>query len=223
MPFAVVLDTCVFYPAHLRDTLLRLAERGLYRALWSAGIVDELHRNLVEDGRNAVSVDRLIAEMAAAFPDAEVAGYRSLIDGLSCRGMRVQVEQPAAGVADDPARVVSTSDHLDRARQRCVHHRVQLGRVSRCSRRLDHIDRLVHVAAVRVGCAPPVQIGPCPNERKDGVRQCGHDDPNGTRRARRGPVVVSTCGSVGVPVRGLSTLRRDRSSAEPTLAGRGGR
>ncbi len=30
MPFVVVLDTCVLYPAHLRDTLLRLAERDLY-------------------------------------------------------------------------------------------------------------------------------------------------------------------------------------------------
>ena len=27
MAFTVVLDTCVLYPAHLRDTLLRLAER----------------------------------------------------------------------------------------------------------------------------------------------------------------------------------------------------
>ncbi|HRE00623.1 MAG TPA: PIN domain-containing protein, partial [Ilumatobacteraceae bacterium] len=70
-----MLDTCVLYPAHLRDTLLRLAERGMYRVLWSADIVDELHRNLVEDGLTARSVDRLIAEMAVAFPDAEVAGY----------------------------------------------------------------------------------------------------------------------------------------------------
>jgi hypothetical protein len=59
VPFTVVLDTCVIYPAHLRDTLLRQAERGLYRALWSADILDELHRNLVEDGFNANSVDQL--------------------------------------------------------------------------------------------------------------------------------------------------------------------
>ena len=105
MPFAVVLDTCVLYPAHLRDTLLRLAERGLYRALWSADIVDELHRNLVEDGLNAGSVDRLIAEMAAAFPDAEVGGYRSLIDGLSCDPKDRHVL--AAAVRADAAAIVT--------------------------------------------------------------------------------------------------------------------
>lgn len=84
MAFSVVLDTCVLYPAHLRDTLLRLAECGLYRALWSDDIVEELRRNLVEDGVGAGSVDRLLGEMARAFPDAAVTGYRSLIDGLTC-------------------------------------------------------------------------------------------------------------------------------------------
>lgn len=47
--------------------------------------------------------------------------------------MRVQVEQPAAGVADDPARVVSTSDRLATALASAQYHRVQLGRVSRCA------------------------------------------------------------------------------------------
>ena len=105
MPFAVVLDTCVLYPAHLRDTLLRLAERGLYRVLWSADIVDELRRNLVEDGFDAGSIDRLIIEMGAAFPDAEVAGYRSLIDGLTCdpKGRHVL----AAAVRADAAAIVT--------------------------------------------------------------------------------------------------------------------
>jgi predicted nucleic acid-binding protein len=81
--FAAVLDTCVLYPAHLRDTLLRLAERGLYRALWSTDIVEELRRNLTELV-DSTAVDRLLDQMTAAFPDAEVTGYRSLIDGLTC-------------------------------------------------------------------------------------------------------------------------------------------
>ena len=84
MPFAVVLDTCVLYPAHLRDTLLRFAERGLYRALWSQDIIDELHRNLLEAGIDIASVDNLIVEMRIAFPDAEVTNFDSLIDGLTC-------------------------------------------------------------------------------------------------------------------------------------------
>ena len=45
MPFEVVLDTCALYPAHLRDTILRLAERGLYRTLWSGEIIEELDRH----------------------------------------------------------------------------------------------------------------------------------------------------------------------------------
>lgn len=84
MPFAVVLDTCVLYPAHLRDTILRLAERDLYQILWSADIIEELHRNLVEAGIASEAVDHLCAEMQGAFPDAEVSGYRSLLDSMTC-------------------------------------------------------------------------------------------------------------------------------------------
>lgn len=83
VPFPVVLDTCVLYPAHLRDTFLRLGERDLYRALWSADIVEELRRNLSEVV-DASAVDHLVGQMTAAFPDAEVTGYQSLIDGLAC-------------------------------------------------------------------------------------------------------------------------------------------
>jgi predicted nucleic acid-binding protein len=84
VPFSVVVDTCVLYPAHLRDTLLRIAERDLYGALWSPDIVEELRRNLIEDGFDADSVRHLIDELGKAFPDAAVAGYQSLIDGLTC-------------------------------------------------------------------------------------------------------------------------------------------
>ncbi len=83
MAFSVVLDTCVLYPAHLRDTLLRLAERGLYRALWSDDIIEELHRNLTEVV-DPGAIDRLLDQMATAFPDAAVTGHRSLMDGLTC-------------------------------------------------------------------------------------------------------------------------------------------
>ncbi|MEO6629272.1 MAG: PIN domain-containing protein [Aquihabitans sp.] len=78
-----MLDTCVLYLAHLRDTLLRLSERGLYRAMWSADIIGELRRNLIELV-DPMAVNRLLGQMASAFPEAEVTGYQSLIDGLTC-------------------------------------------------------------------------------------------------------------------------------------------
>ncbi|MEV0620243.1 PIN domain-containing protein [Nonomuraea sp. NPDC050404] len=84
MTYSVVLDTCVLYPAYLRDTLLRLAEADLYRPLWSADILDELDRNLIEAGISAQAVSRLVAEMRIAFDGAEVIGYEPLISTMTC-------------------------------------------------------------------------------------------------------------------------------------------
>lgn len=84
MAFTVVLDTCALYPAHLRDTLLRLAERGLYRGIWSADIVEELRRSLIEAGIPPSAVEHLTTEMKVAFPDAEVTGYQHLIGSMTC-------------------------------------------------------------------------------------------------------------------------------------------
>jgi predicted nucleic acid-binding protein len=73
----------VLYPAYLCDTLLRLAEAEAYRPLWSADILTELRRNVVEAGIPADRVDRRIAQMSHSFPDATVTGYDSLIDGMT--------------------------------------------------------------------------------------------------------------------------------------------
>ncbi len=47
--FTALLDANVIYPAGLRDVLLRLADRNLYRARWSAIIHDEWIRNVLKD------------------------------------------------------------------------------------------------------------------------------------------------------------------------------
>lgn len=83
MPFPAFLDTCVLYPAYLCDTLLRLAEASAYRPLWSAEVLTELRRNLIERDIPAERVDRRIAHMTRSFPDAIVTGYESLIDGMA--------------------------------------------------------------------------------------------------------------------------------------------
>jgi len=53
--------------------LLRLAERELYVLAWSERILDEVSRNLVDDGRtDETTAARLQAAMRAAFPEALV-------------------------------------------------------------------------------------------------------------------------------------------------------
>ncbi|MEU4564335.1 PIN domain-containing protein [Actinoplanes sp. NPDC023936] len=81
--FPAFLDTCVLYPAYLCDTLLRLAEASAYRPLWSADVFAELRRNLGDRGLPPDRVDRRLGQMARSFPDAQVTGYESLIDGMT--------------------------------------------------------------------------------------------------------------------------------------------
>ncbi len=48
--FVAVLDANVLYPFGVRDALLRFAEAGLYRAHWSAEILNEWTQNLLLGG-----------------------------------------------------------------------------------------------------------------------------------------------------------------------------
>jgi predicted nucleic acid-binding protein len=72
MPFSAVLDANVLYPFSLRDTLLRLAELELYTPLWSARILEEMTRNLVERRITEEQAQRIEQAMRAAFEEAEV-------------------------------------------------------------------------------------------------------------------------------------------------------
>jgi hypothetical protein len=87
--YAAVLDTCVLYPATLRDILLCLAQAGLYRPLWTSDILFELHRNLVNrpgpgsGQEREAKIARLVNEMTAAFEDALVSGHEPLIATMS--------------------------------------------------------------------------------------------------------------------------------------------
>ena len=84
MAFPVLLDTNVLFGAYLCDTVLRLAEAEVFRPLWSAGILEELSRNLVSRGLLAEHVERRIAQMRRAFPEAMVDGYEPLIASMTC-------------------------------------------------------------------------------------------------------------------------------------------
>ncbi|KAB5620792.1 PIN domain-containing protein [Pseudomonas putida] len=84
-PFTTIYDACVLYPAPLRDLLVRLAGKGLYRARWSAQIDDEWKRNLLLKRRDLTrgQLDRISTLMEAAIPDALVVGQESLYPALN--------------------------------------------------------------------------------------------------------------------------------------------
>jgi hypothetical protein len=48
MAFVVLYAACVLYPAPLRDLLMRIANTGVVRARWSAAILDECFRSVLD-------------------------------------------------------------------------------------------------------------------------------------------------------------------------------
>jgi len=82
MAFPVFFDTCSIYGSVLTDLILRLAEGGAFRPLWSQHVLQELEENLAERiGQDAAA--RRVGFMRRAFPDAEVTGYELLIDTMA--------------------------------------------------------------------------------------------------------------------------------------------
>ena len=82
--YAVLLDACVLVPNALCDTLLRLAERGFYRPLWSERILEEVKYAILaaHPELDGIRVDARIAAMSGAFEDASVAGWEHTCAGL---------------------------------------------------------------------------------------------------------------------------------------------
>jgi len=81
--FPALFDTNVLFGFHLNDVILGMAERGLFRPLWSDMILDELSRNLQAYGLPAASATKRISAMQGAFPDATVTGYEDLIKQMT--------------------------------------------------------------------------------------------------------------------------------------------
>lgn len=67
---SAILDACVLYPIGLRDTLLNVAEAGLFRVLWTEEILTETARNIVEDlpGLTAEHLEKPSQPCDAPFP-----------------------------------------------------------------------------------------------------------------------------------------------------------
>jgi predicted nucleic acid-binding protein len=59
-----------------------MAERGLFRPLWSEHILADLESNLVERGVRSVKAERVVTLMRTHFEDALVDGYEPLIESM---------------------------------------------------------------------------------------------------------------------------------------------
>jgi hypothetical protein len=80
--YVAVLDACVLVPIALADTLLRVAEKGLYRPLWSERILTEAQA-ATEEVHPGIDAGKRFAQMREAFDDAMVAGWEELEGELS--------------------------------------------------------------------------------------------------------------------------------------------
>jgi hypothetical protein len=63
------------------DTLLRVAEKGLYRPLWSERILTEA-QEAIEEIHPSIDVSKRFASMREAFGDAMVTGWEELEPGI---------------------------------------------------------------------------------------------------------------------------------------------
>ncbi|NBC14297.1 MAG: PIN domain-containing protein [Gammaproteobacteria bacterium] len=82
--FVVVLDANVLFPFRKRDVLLHFYHAGLFRARWTAQILDEWTEKLLEQKPSLeASIRSQQQAMEEHFPEALVSGYEALIDGLA--------------------------------------------------------------------------------------------------------------------------------------------
>lgn len=79
--FVALFNACVFYPAQLRDLLLRVALSDAFKARWTDQIHDEWIRNLLEDRPDipAARLARTRQLMNDSVPDCLVTEYESFI------------------------------------------------------------------------------------------------------------------------------------------------
>ena len=79
------LDASALYPSILRNILMRLAMRDLFRAFWSERIQDEWTRAVLRNRPHlpTASIERTRRLMDENIDDASVSGYEHLIDTVA--------------------------------------------------------------------------------------------------------------------------------------------
>lgn len=82
--FTVLFDACVLYPAAVRDLLLQLAHKGLFRGRWTKKIQEEWVSNLLKNRPDLArqQLERTCELMNKQVLDCLVEDYEDLSTGL---------------------------------------------------------------------------------------------------------------------------------------------
>jgi hypothetical protein len=80
--FTCVLDTNVIYPIEIRDLLFWFAYYDLYTPKWSIHIFKEWENVMRRKSVPEEEIIKRVQKANLAFPDALVANYEGLIEGL---------------------------------------------------------------------------------------------------------------------------------------------
>jgi len=123
--FSVLLDANVLYPVYLRDVILRFAYAGVFQVHWTDQILNEMARNIkskVPEDRHD-RVDRTVAQMREAFPEAMVIGHERLIESMTNHPKDRHVLAAAVQAGAD---LIVTSNVRDFPRSSCEPHDIDV-------------------------------------------------------------------------------------------------
>lgn len=130
MPLVAVPDTCVLFPASLRDAIFLAASAQVFRMRLTDDILDELNRNLplylVKKGRTpeaaSEATGRLLTKIREAFDEAIIDNHKKLIDKMPVNAKDRHVM--AAAVASS-AQIIVTQNLKDFPKHLLEHHNIK--------------------------------------------------------------------------------------------------
>lgn len=82
MPYVAVLDANVLHPIMTTQVLLRLADRGLFRPIWSREILEEVRESLERRGFDPTKIERRISSMETQYPEAMTEGVERFLSAV---------------------------------------------------------------------------------------------------------------------------------------------
>ncbi|ANV89158.1 PIN domain-containing protein [Picosynechococcus sp. PCC 7117] len=147
--FTALIDACVLYKAPVRDLLMRLAVKDLYRAKWTNEIHDEWIRNLLKNRPDIEKkrLERTRDLMNSHIRDCLVDGYQELIESLELpdKGDRHVLAAAICARAD----VIVTCNELDFPSQNIKKYGIEVQNPDVFISHLIDLDPLVVCDVVR--------------------------------------------------------------------------